>query len=612
MVETGSQYRDSVSQSVSWGHWFCFANILLAMAVASRYVATGGWPPSALGSFYLLVSWVGHFGFLGFTLFLLVLFPLSFVLTDPRVLRIAAAVFATAAMTLLLIDTEVFHQFKFHLTPQLWDMVISAAPGRGFNVSALFIVIPMIFLLELLLGYWIWIRLKKLNRRLPGSLISATFIVCFFLTHGIHIWADATLYQPITMQKSNFPLSYPMTAKSFLAKHGLLDLDEYQQEKAQLIPVKSQQPRYPLKPLNTVTPVSPPNVLMVVISDLRFDMLDPQVMPNLWQFSEANWRLERHFAGSNRTDFSLFSLYYGLTAAYLPTFQSHPQPALLDQRLNQLNYRYRLYAGDPKLSHILMRKPAPIVKDEPDIDVNEQDLSKVSAFSQWHGAQSGPWFSLLQLNSVAAYQVPEDFPEQFQPTRLTLRMDSKSQTLNRQAIFNRYRNAAVYADSLVASLLDALLQSEQLRNTIVIVTSDHGQEFDDTGLRQWGGDTNFSVYQTQVPMVIHWPGSQHRVITAATSHADIAPTLLRNALGVHNPVEDYSSGADLLQLPSRDYVLVSDASTIAAYSPEQLLLVSRDGEVEVRNLDYSARKSAPLPIPTILKVLNELSRFAGG
>jgi len=611
MVETGSQYRDSVSHSVNWGHWFCFANILLAMAVASRYVAAVGWPPTALGNLYLLVSWVGHFGFLGFTLFLLLLFPLSFVLTAPRVLRIVAAMFATAALTLLLIDTEVFRQFKFHLTPQLWDMVISGSPGSGFSISAMFVVIPMIFLLELLLGYWIWVRLKKLNRRLPGSLISATFIVCFFLTHGIHIWADATLYQPITMQKSNFPLSYPMTAKSFLAKHGLLDLNEYQQEKAQLIPVKSQRPRYPRKPLNTIKPVSPPNILMVVISDLRFDMLSPQVMPNLWQFSESNWRLEHHFAGSNRTDFSLFSLYYGLTAAYLPTFQSYPQPALLDQRLKQLGYSYRLYSEDLQLSHILMRNPTSATQDKSYGNEPQQDSNQVNAFCQWHPSQATPWFSLVHLKSVAAYQIPVGFHERFQPTRLSLLQDSNSQKLNRQAIFNRYRNAAAYSDSLFATLLNSLEQSDELHNTIVIVTSDHGQEFDDTGFQQWGGATNFSVFQTQVPMVIHWPGSQSRVITATTSHADIAPTLLRNALGVHNPVEDYSTGADLLQLPARDYVLVSDASTIAAYSREQLLLVSKDGEVEVRNLDYSTRKNTPLPIPTILKVLNELSRFAG-
>ena len=46
----------------------------------------------------------------------------------------------------------------------------------------------------------------------------------FIATHLIYAWADAYLYRPITMQRSNFPLSYPMTARSFfLEKHGFLD-----------------------------------------------------------------------------------------------------------------------------------------------------------------------------------------------------------------------------------------------------------------------------------------------------------------------------------------------------------------------------------------------------
>ncbi len=45
----------------------------------------------------------------------------------------------------------------------------------------------------------------------------------FISSHLIYIWADANFYRPITMQRANLPLSYPMTARRFLEKHGLLD-----------------------------------------------------------------------------------------------------------------------------------------------------------------------------------------------------------------------------------------------------------------------------------------------------------------------------------------------------------------------------------------------------
>ena len=37
------------------------------------------------------------------------------------------------------------------------------------------------------------------------------------------------LYRPITMQRSNFPLSYPMTARTFLEKQGFINAETYSQ-----------------------------------------------------------------------------------------------------------------------------------------------------------------------------------------------------------------------------------------------------------------------------------------------------------------------------------------------------------------------------------------------
>ena len=66
MLETGNLYRDNVSRLIGWGHWLVFANVLLAMAVSSRYLLITGWPDTLLGVGYMLVSWVGHFAFLTF------------------------------------------------------------------------------------------------------------------------------------------------------------------------------------------------------------------------------------------------------------------------------------------------------------------------------------------------------------------------------------------------------------------------------------------------------------------------------------------------------------------------------------------------------------------
>ena len=95
-----------------------------------------------------------------------------------------------------------------------------------------FTPMPIILLAQMLFSRWSWEKLRSLERQkwLKGTGIFLT--TTFIATHLIYAWADAYLYRSI-MQRSNFPLSYPMSARSFLEKHGFLDGEEYTQKLAQ-------------------------------------------------------------------------------------------------------------------------------------------------------------------------------------------------------------------------------------------------------------------------------------------------------------------------------------------------------------------------------------------
>jgi membrane-anchored protein YejM (alkaline phosphatase superfamily) len=64
--QPGAFYREQVSRLISWGHWFTFFNILLALGISSRYILANPWPETQLGVSYLILSWLGHFSFIGF------------------------------------------------------------------------------------------------------------------------------------------------------------------------------------------------------------------------------------------------------------------------------------------------------------------------------------------------------------------------------------------------------------------------------------------------------------------------------------------------------------------------------------------------------------------
>ena len=85
--------------------------------------------------------------------------------------------------------------------------------------------VPAIFLLQLLLSAYVAQDQQAQTPpvRQSGGL---ALLVCFILTHLVNSWADATLYQPITMQRANFPSPYPMTARELPGQACWLDLEQ--------------------------------------------------------------------------------------------------------------------------------------------------------------------------------------------------------------------------------------------------------------------------------------------------------------------------------------------------------------------------------------------------
>ncbi|MGE1897367.1 DUF3413 domain-containing protein [Klebsiella pneumoniae] len=53
--------------------------MLLAMVLGSRYLFVADWPTTLAGRLFSYVSLVGHFSFLVFTSYVLILFPLTFI-----------------------------------------------------------------------------------------------------------------------------------------------------------------------------------------------------------------------------------------------------------------------------------------------------------------------------------------------------------------------------------------------------------------------------------------------------------------------------------------------------------------------------------------------------
>ncbi|PJG58984.1 DUF3413 domain-containing protein [Aeromonas cavernicola] len=612
MVETGNPYRDNVSRLITWGHWFSFFNIILAMLIATRYLGAISWPSTTLGITYLVVSWIGHFSFLSFVTYLLTIFPLSFVLPKEKQLRFISAIVATLALVILLIDTQVFRLFKFHLNGHVWQLLLDQAQTeKGSTWSIIFVAVPTIFLLQLLLSAHVWRMVNKRKRRQYGNQVGLALLICFILTHVVNSWADATLYQPITMQKANFPLSYPMTAKSFLAKQGWLDLDEYEREAESQDSDGENRLNYPLRPLTVSVPTRHKNLLIVVVNSLRADMLNNINMPNLQRYADQKMVFKNHFSGGNDDVMGMFSLFYGLPGHYYPAISSDKRPPILFDEMLRQDYQFGLF-GILEDARKYRKSILSGLRKQVFISEQGNDETLLKDWQQWldKRPQDRPWFSLVYLSSPGNYQLPETMKGPFQPELTKVNPATAYQANNLPKLENRYKNSVFYTDQLLEQMLNNLQQQGMDNDTIVVITSDHGQELNDTLNNSWGAGSNYSPYQVQVPFVLAWPGRPSQQFAQPSSHMDLAPTLMQGMLGVRNPARDYSIGRSLFDTSPRPWLLAGDQNDFAIYQGNTITHFNKQGDFQLLDLDsYRPLKHSNPDMGAMIQVMNELNRF---
>lgn len=590
MVTNRQRYREKVSQMISWGHWFALFNILLALGLGSRYLFVTDWPSSLLGRVYALVSLLGHFSFIVFAGYLLVIFPLTFVVMSQRLLRFISAALATAGLTLLLVDSEVFTHFHLHLNPVVWELVVNPEQSElARDWQLMFICVPVIFLVEMLFGTWSWQKLRSLSRQHFGKPLAVLFISAFFASHLIYIWADANFYRPITMQRANLPLSYPMTARKFLEKHGLLDPQEYERRLVQQGNPEAVAVEYPLNDLSYSDKGSGYNLLMIVVDGVRTQDM-AQDMPALTRFAQENIRFSDHYSSGNHADTGLFGLFYGISPTYLDSILATRKPSALVNALSDQGYQFGLFSSDG--FNASLYRQALLTDFSLPAPAKQSDAVTTQQWQRWLADHNGnaPWFSYINFRGAepAANEktpAPADF-------------------------IQRYRTGAQEVDTQIDQVLSTLKARGVLDKTVVVITAEHGVEFNDTGKGYWGAGSSYNQQQLQVPLVIHWPGTPAQTINKLTGHNDVMRTLMQRLLHVKTAPNDYSQGEDLFTAQRRNnWVATGDNNLLIITTPTQTMVLDGNGTYRAYDRNDKEIKDEKPQLTLLLQVLTDVKRF---
>ena len=581
MVTHRQPYREKISQMVSWGHWFALFNMLLAMVLGSRYLFVADWPTTLTGRVFSYISLVGHFSFLVFSAYLLILFPLTFIVMSQRLMRFLSAILATAGMTLLLIDSEVFTRFHLHLNPVVWELVINPDQNEtARDWQLMFISVPGILLVEMLFATWSWQKLRSLTRRRHYARpVAWFFFASFIASHVMYIWADANFYRPVTMQRANLPLSYPMTARRFLEKHGLLDAQDYQRRLVEQGDPEAVTVQYPLSDLRYRDMGVGKNVLLITVDGLNYSRFEQQ-MPSLARFAGENVNFTQHMSAGNTADNGIFGLFYGISPSYMDGVLSARIPAALISALNQQGYQLGLFSSDGFTSPIYRQALLSDFSLPP--GKSQNDAQTANQWTNWlknNAQDENRWFSWVSFNGTTIN--------------------------NAQANDRQYARAAADVDTQIAKVLDALRDSGKLDDTVVIITAGHGVPLSD------GNSTfNWSRAQLQVPLVIHWPGTPAQRIDLLTDHKDIMTTLMQRLLHVSTPANEYSQGQDLFSATRRhNWVTSADNDTLAITTPSITVVLSHNGHYKTWNAAGEKEQDQKAQLSLLLQVLTDEKRF---
>jgi arylsulfatase A-like enzyme len=374
-----------------------------------------------------------------------------------------------------------------------------------------------------------------------------------------------------------------------------------------------------------------PNVVLITIDSLRYDFIyeGNEISPKLPGFEKlADESVEFHnaFANAPYTSDSFPSILGGTHAKRFPRIKGiEPQRPYLPKILHEKGYSTTAIHSNPNLSEDFGYARG--VDHFWDADTSEdQDDSLLSSirthftrnvpndsalfkFAQWghdvasshFGKELGgmPYTDGNQIADEAISFATDasapafvwvqfmDVHSPFYPHPETVSQDIEKSTAVKT--FNKVRNSpdtstdvdidllkrayqgeVEYLDKILGRMLERL-DSELSGDTLIILTSDHGEAFGEHG--RYFHTSGLYDENVHIPLLVRLPSNEDREVDTAVTNADILPTILNF---LTEDVPDACDGSDLLTLDpqNKERTVISHSKGV------------EDGEVMVATSDW--------------------------
>jgi hypothetical protein len=516
------------------------------------------------------------------------------------------------------LDSVIYEQFRYHISPIVLKLVLGKRSSDIFQFSTSNIVIAILFIIALFgLQFFFYYLANKLLLKTSELKVKITIIgfgLILLTSHLVYAWSDANYFRPVTQIKNVFPVFYPLTADKLMMNLGLVNLEKARQNEKMQVAKSANTLQYPLKPITSEN-TSKKNILYLVIDTWRNGYMNAQITPNIYEFSKRCQVYTNHFSGSNMTTGGVFSLMYGIPATYFDTFTGQKIPPVLITELQKQQYQLEIlsssnletppfnrnaFANIPNL-RLFSKSEKPSDRDE---EINNLWLGGFDKFDK-----KKPFFGFIFYDSAHGFDYPKNYPLAFKPSLSEVDYLAIDNNYDPSLLINRYKNSLHYIDGLIGKVLRQLEEKGVLENTIIVITTDHGQEFNDNKKGYWQHGGNFSKYQIEVPMLLFDASKLPKTYNQKTIHYDIAPTIMKNFLGVINDSFDYSFGHDLFNPIPRSSFVCGYNQRFAIIEEKQITNIYPSGLFDVTDQQLNTLDDAYINYDLVSKELKGINRF---
>jgi len=324
-----------------------------------------------------------------------------------------------------------------------------------------------------------------------------------------------------------------------------------------------------------------PNIFIFVVESLRKDYLTKGITPNIYSFKEKNITSDITFSSSNTSQISWYSIFHSNYPIYwAEANKTLKQGSIPLHILKKTGYKINLFTSTEisyfNMDKLLFGKKNFLVDNFKDFSRSSNEASQRDKFViealkkkiSINTNKNSNVFIIFLDSTHSEYSWPKNFKPKFLPfankiNYLTLSQNKKDLEL----LKNRYKNALNYIDFLFNDFISALKKNNFYDDSIIVFTSDHGEEFFEK--KSLFHASHLNDYQIKVPIIFKLLKNNEKC-SKTISHINIFPTILAEILPNEN-FNTFFDGKSIFSNEATSYIL--SVNQKGNFTPNEFLFI---------------------------------------